>query len=162
MIKNIFCHHPYPAHRKNFPLLVLVVGTALGFCLPLRAYPLQTLTTNVTVMNGTDSDGNTFPGSLVPFGMIQWSPDTMTGQRPGGYSYTDTQIAGFSLDHVSGAGCPYGEDFAFSPILGNVTVSPASAAPDLLVSDAVRFARRFPIGTSSVPTSSSARLMVVT
>ena len=120
------CYPPYPAQRKILPLLALTLWTALGFCLPLRAYPLQNLTTNVVVMNGTDSDGNTFPGALVPFGMIQWSPDTMAGQRPGGYAYPDTQIAGFSLDHVSGAGCPYGEDFAFTPILGSVTVSPAT------------------------------------
>jgi len=123
---NISYHHSYKTHRKNFPRLVLTVGAAFGLCLPLRAYPLQNLTTNVVVMNGSDNDGNTFPGALVPFGMIQWSPDTLAGQRPGGYSYPDTQIAGFSLDHVSGAGCPYGEDFAFTPILGSVTVSPAS------------------------------------
>lgn len=119
-------HHSCPARRKNYLVLVLVFGMALGLGVSLHAYPLQSLATNVTVMNGTDSDGDTFPGAVVPFGMIQWSPDTLGGQRPGGYSYSDTQIAGFSLDHVSGAGCPYGEDFAFTPILGSVTVSPAS------------------------------------
>ena len=27
---------------------------------------------------GTDGGGNTFPGATLPFGMIQWSPDTNT------------------------------------------------------------------------------------
>jgi len=56
---------------------------------------------------GTGADGNTFPGATLPFGMIQWSPDT----RPDGwYHYGDKSIRGFSLTHISGAGCPlYGD-----------------------------------------------------
>jgi predicted alpha-1,2-mannosidase len=67
---------------------------------------------------------NTFPGAVMPFGMIQWSPDTGAGIKPGGYGYYDTQISGFSLDHLSGAGCPDGGDFSFMPILD------AGQAPD--------------------------------
>ena len=63
-------------------------------------------------------DNNLFPGAVMPFGMIQWSPDTGAGLKPGGYSYYDTQISGFSLDHLSGAGCPDGGNFSFMPILG--------------------------------------------
>jgi predicted alpha-1,2-mannosidase len=62
-------------------------------------------------------DNNTFPGAVMPFGMVQWSPDTGAGLKPGGYSYTDSQISGFSLDHLSGAGCPDGGNFSFMPIL---------------------------------------------
>ena len=56
---------------------------------------------------GTGADGNTFPGATLPFGMIQWSPDT----RPDGwYHFGDKTIRGFSLTHISGAGCPlYGD-----------------------------------------------------
>jgi predicted alpha-1,2-mannosidase len=56
---------------------------------------------------GTGADGNTFPGATLPFGMIQWSPDT----RPDGwYHYGDKTLRGFSLTHISGAGCPmYGD-----------------------------------------------------
>ena len=56
---------------------------------------------------GTGADGNTFPGATLPFGMVQWSPDT----RPDGwYRYADNTIRGFSLTHISGAGCPlYGD-----------------------------------------------------
>ena len=63
-------------------------------------------------MCGTTGDANTFPGAVAPFGMIQWSPDTEAGMREGGYSDRDTRISDFSLDHISGAGCDYGEDFA--------------------------------------------------
>jgi len=77
-------------------------------------------------MCGTGGDANTFPGAVAPFGMIQWSPDTEAGQRSGGYFDGDTRISGFSLIHLSGAGCGYGEDFAFSPVLGEITNSPAT------------------------------------
>lgn len=97
----------------------------MGLCLPLGAYPLQTLTTNALPTNGTQNGGDTFPGAVVPFGMVQWSPDT-TPSESGGYLYTATQIVGFGLDHMSGAGCDYGGDFAFTPILGSVTNSPAT------------------------------------
>jgi predicted alpha-1,2-mannosidase len=63
-------------------------------------------------------DNNLFPGAVAPFGMIQWSPDTGTGTKPGGYAYYNTEISGFSLDHVSGAGCPDGGNFSFMPIIG--------------------------------------------
>ena len=118
-------HYLHPTRRKELQILALAAGLFLGLCLPLRAGVLQTLTTNVQPMNGTDNGGDTFPGAVVPFGMVQWSPDTMD-EESGGYLYSDTNILGFSLDHLSGAGCNYGGDFAFTPILGSVTSSPAA------------------------------------
>src|SRR6516164_7547390 len=47
-------------------------------------------------------DNDCFPGAVMPFGMIQWSPDSGAGTKPGGYDYSDSQISGFSLDHLSG------------------------------------------------------------
>lgn len=69
--------------------------------------------------------GNNFPGAVVPFGMVQWSPDTTTGQ-PGGYYYDSTALKGFSLTHLSGAGCDTYEDIPFIPYNGAVTTSPAT------------------------------------
>ena len=63
----------------------------------------------------TAGDNNTFPGATLPFGMIQWSPDTEKGMKPAGYASWDKRISGFSVTHVSGAGCRYGGDFAFMP-----------------------------------------------
>ncbi|MFB9907909.1 GH92 family glycosyl hydrolase [Allokutzneria oryzae] len=68
--------------------------------------------------------GNTFPGADVPFGMVQWSPDTVKHQH-GGYFYDDNRIKGFSLTHLSGAGCSTYQDIPFMPFVGEVTTSPA-------------------------------------
>ncbi len=53
--------------------------------------------------------GKTYPGAAMPFGMIQLSPDTITGGDNGaGYSYGHPTIEGFSWIHMSGIGW-YGE-----------------------------------------------------
>jgi predicted alpha-1,2-mannosidase len=73
---------------------------------------------------GTDGGGNTFPGATLPFGMIQWGPDTNTDAW---YYHHDKQITGFSLTHVSGAGCPLYGDFAVLPIPSELSTSPGSS-----------------------------------
>ena len=72
---------------------------------------------------GTAGDGNTFPGASLPFGMMQWSPDTNTDAW---YYYKDKQITGFGLTHISGAGCPLYGDFAVLPVTRELTLSPGS------------------------------------
>jgi predicted alpha-1,2-mannosidase len=88
-------------------------------------YPLQDLVQYAKPICGTGTfpkvpagDNNLFPGAVAPFGMIQWSPDTGAGTTPGGYKYFNTEISGFSLDHISGAGCPDGGNFSFMPLMG--------------------------------------------
>ena len=50
-------------------------------------------------------EGKTFPGAATPFGLVQLSPDTITGGDNGpGYSYHHTSIEGFSFTHMSGVG----------------------------------------------------------
>lgn len=78
---------------------------------------------------GGNGSGNTFPGATVPFGMIQWSPDTEKGfgkDERGSYLYADTAIRGFSLTHLSGPGCPVFGDVPIMPFVGEVKTSPAS------------------------------------
>ncbi|MGH7989703.1 MAG: GH92 family glycosyl hydrolase, partial [Limisphaerales bacterium] len=87
-------------------------------------YPIQNSVQYANPLCGTAADGDLYPGATAPFGMIQWSPDTGSGQHCGGYAYEDSRIRGFSMDHLSGAGCNYGENFAFMPILGTLTDSP--------------------------------------
>ncbi len=72
---------------------------------------------------GTAGGANLFPGPVLPFGMIQWSPDTEMGMRKGGYSYNDKRISDFSVEHISGAGCDYGEDFGMMPLSGDAPTS---------------------------------------
>lgn len=45
---------------------------------------------------GTSGGGNTFPGATLPFGMVQWSPDT---NQDGWYRYDEKRLYGFSLTH---------------------------------------------------------------
>lgn len=66
--------------------------------------------------------GNTFPGATAPHGGVQWSPDTQTYQH-GGYYYDDNRIRGFSLTHISGAGCGDYGNVPFMPVLGTSAVS---------------------------------------
>ncbi|ONI87563.1 alpha-1,2-mannosidase [Actinosynnema sp. ALI-1.44] len=65
--------------------------------------------------------GNTFPGADAPFGMMQWSPDTVLHQH-GGYHYDDNRIKGFSLTHISGPGCSDFGNIPFMPALGTSPV----------------------------------------
>src|SRR5690348_13231887 len=74
---------------------------------------------------GTSANANTFPGADVPFGMLQWSPDTVSNP-PGGYAYADRRITGFSLTHLSGAGCRIFGDVPFLPTNAQLVQSPAN------------------------------------
>lgn len=78
--------------------------------------------------SGTQIGGpiDTFPGADVPFGMVQWSPDTPSQNAGGGYDYGDRAITGFSLTHLSGPGCSVFGDIGVLPVTGAPT-SPASA-----------------------------------
>lgn len=61
---------------------------------------------------GTGGHGHTYPGAVVPSGMIHPSPDTriMGWDACSGYYDTDSIINGFSHLHLSGTGCgDYGE-----------------------------------------------------
>jgi predicted alpha-1,2-mannosidase len=79
-----------------------------------------------TPITGTSANGNTFPGADRPFGMVQWSPDT-EGNAPGGYRYDDHTITGFSLTHLSGAGCRIFGDIPFLPTAAALDTSPAAS-----------------------------------
>lgn len=67
-----------------------------------------------------------FPGADTPFGMIQWSPDTVPNRAMagGGYSYADSHISGFSLTHLSGTGCASYGDIPILPVAGPVGSTP--------------------------------------
>lgn len=81
----------------------------------------------------TFGGGHDYPGATLPFGMVQWSPDTTpAAAHSGGYDYRDHHVGGFSLTHLSGAGCAVYGDFPFMPTTEALTGSPTpSAAPGL-------------------------------
>ena len=69
---------------------------------------------------GTGGHGHTFPGAVVPHGMIQPSPDTRIDgwDACSGYYYEDSTINGFSHTHVSGTGCCDYGDVLLMPTVG--------------------------------------------
>jgi predicted alpha-1,2-mannosidase len=73
-------------------------------------------------------DVDTFPGASLPFGMVQWSPDTPRRPPGGGYAFDDHDITGFSLTHLSGVGCATGGDLPFLPWTGALPTDPATAS----------------------------------
>lgn len=80
---------------------------------------------------GTGGHGHTFPGAVVPHGMIQPSPDTRIDgwDACSGYYYDDNTINGFSHTHVSGTGCCDYGDVLLMPIVGKpqyLTTDPES------------------------------------
>jgi predicted alpha-1,2-mannosidase len=77
---------------------------------------------------GVVGDVDTFPGASAPFGMVQFSPDTPSRPAGGGYFFTDSQITGFSLTHLSGVGCPITGDIPFLPLAGAVPADPGGAS----------------------------------
>ena len=75
---------------------------------------------------GTGGHGHTFPGAVVPFGMVQLSPDTKIDDwdHCSGYHYSDSVILGFSHTHLSGTGIGDYGDIRFMPITGPVKILP--------------------------------------
>jgi predicted alpha-1,2-mannosidase len=76
---------------------------------------------------GTGGHGHTFPGPVVPFGMVQVGPDTRidgSWDGCGGYHYDDTLIYGFSHTHLSGTGCSDLGDVMLIPTTAGVSFDP--------------------------------------
>ncbi|WP_433893751.1 lectin [Streptomyces sp. CA-111067] len=81
------------------------------------------VTSPATLVNpliGTSNQADDFPGADVPFGMVQWSPDTPSRPSGGGYEYNDSSITGFSLTHIAGPGCGAAGDIPVLPTVGAV------------------------------------------
>lgn len=69
---------------------------------------------------GTGGHGHTYPGAVVPHGMVQLSPDTRLDGWDGcsGYHYSDNYIYGFTHTHLSGTGCSDYGDILLMPMNG--------------------------------------------
>jgi predicted alpha-1,2-mannosidase len=75
----------------------------------------------VDPMIGTGGHGHTFPGAVVPFGMVQLSPDNPSKgwDWTSGYHYSDDTLLGFSHTHLSGTGVGDLLDILFMPFRGD-------------------------------------------
>ena len=69
----------------------------------------------------TGGHGHTFPGAVVPFGMVQLSPDNPSKgwDWTSGYHYSDNVLIGFSHSHLSGTGVGDLLDILLMPLQGD-------------------------------------------
>ncbi len=131
-----------PPRRRGRQLVAGLAAAALGVGLVPLAAPTANaapvITDPAAFVNpfvGTSNAGNTHPGAVAPFGMLTWGPDNvntssgvMRSVTPSGYSYDNNTTRGFSLVHVSGAGCAgLAGDIPFFPYVG--TLNAASTSP---------------------------------
>lgn len=113
-------------------ILLIFIYITMAFCSSCSS-GRQSLTDYVDPMIGTDFHGHTYPGATVPFGAVQLSPDTRSGNWDAcsGYHYSDTTLKGFSHTHLSGTGCIDLGDVLFRPttylpnLTGETIYSPA-------------------------------------
>src|ERR1044072_9564110 len=107
---------PTVSHMRLILLLCLLL-------LPLHVSAQRDLTRYVNPFIGTGGHGHTFPGAIVPYGMVQLSPDTRLSGWDGcsGYHYSDSKLYGFSHTHLSGTGISDYGDILLIPTLKNPT-----------------------------------------
>ena len=112
-------------------VIVLIITTTYG---------QQNLIPYAKPIIGTKKMGHTFPGTTVPFGAVQLSPDTDTipyeinnsynknvYKYCSGYQYNDPTIVGFSHTHFSGTGHSDLGDFLIMPTTGPLQLNPGTA-----------------------------------
>jgi predicted alpha-1,2-mannosidase len=91
------------------------------FILSFSIYVAQTkYASYVNPFIGTGGAGHTFPGAVLPFGMVQLSPDTRidgSWEGCGGYHSSDSIIYGFTHTHLSGTGVSDYGDILIMPTL---------------------------------------------
>lgn len=108
--------------KKIIPLLLLAFLSTS--CKIESNESVAKLTQLVNPFIGTGGHGHTFPGAVVPFGMVQLSPDTRTQgwDACGGYYTDDKSILGFSHRHLSGTGMTDFADVLFTPFIGKLKI----------------------------------------
>ena len=100
---------------KKFLLLVCIL-----FFFAFDVFAQYNFAKYVNPFIGTGGHGHTYPGAVLPHGMVQLSPDTrLEGwDGCGGYHYTDNFIYGFSHTHLSGTGISDYGDILLMPMCG--------------------------------------------
>lgn len=104
--------------QKKLIFQTFAVALALVGC--SKAPVAQDYTQYVNPFIGTAGHGHTYPGAVVPNGMIHPSPDTRIygWDACSGYYYADSTINGFSHTHLSGTGCGDYGDVLLMPTVG--------------------------------------------
>ena len=124
--------------KKLFHVIVL-------FCIHLHLFAQFDPAAYVNPLIGTQRMGHTFPGAVVPFGMVQLSPQTgyISMFEDGkynadvykycsGYQYDDTLVYGFAHTAFSGTGHSDLGDLLIMPITGSLTLNPEEFSSSFL------------------------------
>jgi predicted alpha-1,2-mannosidase len=140
--------------------VLTMVGAGTASAAPA---PVQDPASLVNPIIGTSGAVDTFPGADMPFGMLQWSPDT-SPQRPdgGGYEYNASNVRGFSLTHISGPGCPANGDIPILPMVGAMPSSPGSATQPYTHSSETAQAGDYKVTTGSGANAVTSELTTTT
>ena len=94
------------------------------------AKPVEHVDTLIGTGNGGQSVGeiNNFPGASVPFGMVQYSPDTVDNYA--GYAHANGQATGFSMTHAS-VGCAAFGDISMLPTTSPIGTDPWDTSEEI-------------------------------
>ncbi|MGI5974705.1 MAG: GH92 family glycosyl hydrolase [Paludibacter sp.] len=114
---------------KIYIYLILIAALIAGFVFAINEEENQNPSEYVNPFIGASTSvgaagvyhglGKTFPGATTPYGMVQVSPNTITGGDNGsGYSYEHKTIEGFAFTQMSGVG--------WNGELGNFLVMPST------------------------------------
>ncbi len=118
-------HSKAPAHAST--ALLLLLGLVFAPAGSAAAQTPQAAVSNglaasvnpfVGTGKGPGDSENLYPGAVMPFGMVQLSPDTETHGL--GYHYYQPVIQGFSMTHMSGVGCSNEGEVFFTATTGPV------------------------------------------
>lgn len=111
---------------KKALVLACGIGTMLLVACSANVAVEKDYAASVNPFVGTGGHGHTFPGAVVPNGMIQPSPDTRIDgwDASSGYYYEDSLMNGFSHTHLSGTGCADYGDFLLMPTVGEQVCNP--------------------------------------
>ena len=121
-----------PMHTQ--PWTALLLGSLLTFSNASPAADAKSAYADVDPFIGTGGEGHTFPGAVVPFGMVQLSPDTEIKPRKdaygwaAGYRYDDKTIVGFSHTHFHAAAVALVVTGLLMPIAGEVKLERGDSA----------------------------------
>ncbi len=126
--------------RSRSVLIALVAASAIFMAFIAAAAPpiaydgepglVANPVDHVDTLNGTETGGetvgeiNNFPGATVPFGMVQYSPDTTYDYA--GYKYDNPRSTGFSMTHAS-VGCAAFGDISMLPTTAGIGSQPWNA-----------------------------------
>lgn len=121
---------------KFFKTIVSICFLTICFsCSENESQIMEPMEESYSLVNpfiGTGGHGHTYPGAVMPFGMVQLSPDTRLEGWDGcsAYHFSDSIIYGFSHTHLSGTGV---SDY------GDILISPSSGMPYLEEADFVNY-----------------------